>query len=64
LSAAYSEVYGEDNELEFQAIAPDKPIAPLIAAGTVLAVTLVLSGIFAAKVLRAEPMQVLTEKEK
>jgi ABC-type antimicrobial peptide transport system permease subunit len=64
LSATYSEVYGEDNEVEFQAIAPDKPIAPLIAAGTVLAVTLVLSGIFAAKVLRAEPMQVLTEKEK
>ena len=63
LSAAYSEVYGQDIELDFQAITPDKPAAPLVAAGTVLVVTLVLSGIFAAKVLRAEPMQVLAQKE-
>lgn len=63
LSATYSEVYGEDNELDFQTITPDKPIAPLAAAGTVLVVTLCLSGIFAAKVLRAEPMQVLSRKE-
>jgi len=63
LGTAYSEVYGEDNEVNFQAITPEKPIAPLTAAGTVLVVTLIMSGIFAAKVLRAEPMQVLTEKE-
>ena len=62
-SAAYSEVYGEDKEVEFQAITPSKPIAPLAAAGTVLVATLFLSGILAAKVLRAEPMQVLTQKE-
>lgn len=57
LGTAYSEVYGEDNEVNFQAI------APLVAAGTVLVVTLIMSGIFATKILRAEPMQELTEKE-
>jgi hypothetical protein len=63
VSAAYSEVYGEDTEADFQAIAPDKPLAPLAATGTVLLATLLFSGLFAAKVLRAEPIQVLTQKE-
>ena len=63
LSAAFSEVYGDDNEMDFQIITPDKPVAPLTAAGTVLVVTFVLSGILTAKILRAEPMQVLTQKE-
>ncbi|MDD4769618.1 MAG: hypothetical protein PHT52_07465 [Eubacteriales bacterium] len=63
VSAAYSEVYGEDTEADFQAIAPDKPLAPLAATGTVLLATLLFSGLFAARVLRAEPIQVLTQKE-
>lgn len=63
LSAAYSEVYGQDIDLDFQAIVPDDPAVPLAAAGAVLVVTLILSGIFATKILLAEPMQVLAQKE-
>jgi hypothetical protein len=61
--AAYSGYYGSGTELEFQINAPNRPIAPLAAAGSILALTLILSSLYAAKVLSAEPMQVLTEKE-
>lgn len=63
LSTAYSEVYGEDEEIDFQIIAPERNIAPLASAGTVLVAAMLFSGIFTIRVLRAEPMQVLTSKE-
>lgn len=54
---------GVTDQAGFQVVTPPGYKAPLAAAGSVLAVTLALSGFFAARVLRAEPMQVLTTKE-
>lgn len=62
-SAAFGEVYGQDNEVEFMVIGPKRYIPPLAAAGLVTLGTLVFSGLFAAGVLKAEPIQVLTQKE-
>jgi ABC-type lipoprotein release transport system permease subunit len=59
----YSGIYGEDTEADFQVVIPPRHHAPLAAAGGVLAVTLVCSGLFAARILRLEPMQVLSAKE-
>lgn len=59
----YSGIRGELGEVDFQAIAPPRYQASLMAAASVLVVTLIFSGVFAAGVLRAEPMQVLTAKE-
>ncbi len=60
---SYSGVSGEDPGVGFHVVSPPGHQAPLAAAGVVLAVTLVPSSIFAARVLKAEPMQVLTTKE-
>ncbi|GEM_PF-2111491 len=60
---SYSGVSGEDPGVGFHVVSPPGHQAPLAAAGMVLAVTLVPSSIFAARVLKAEPMQVLTTKE-
>lgn len=59
----FSGIRGELDETDFQAIAPPRYQASLIAVASVLLVTLIFSGVFAARVLRAEPMQVLTAKE-
>lgn len=63
VDSSFSSISGGDTEVGFQVAAPPGHQAPLAAAGSVLAVTLALSGFFAARVLRAEPMQVLTTKE-
>jgi hypothetical protein len=59
----YSGIYGEDTEADFSTVIPPRHHAPLAAAGSILTTTLVCSGLFAAGILRLEPMQVLTAKE-
>ncbi|MGI6366190.1 MAG: FtsX-like permease family protein [Bacillota bacterium] len=63
VNASYSGASGDNTVDGFQVTAPPGHQAPLTAAGSVLAVTLILSSIFAARVLKAEPMQVLKAKE-
>ena len=61
--ADYSGIYGEDTEADFQVVIPPRHHAPLAAAGSILATTLVCSSLFAIAILRLEPMQVLSAKE-
>ena len=63
ISFAIFGIYAEDTEADFSSVIPPRHHAPLAAAGGILAVTLVCSGLFAAAILRLEPMQVLTAKE-
>lgn len=60
---SYSGVSGEDSGVGFHVVSPPGHQAPLAAAAAILAVSLIPSSIFAARVLKAEPMQVLTSKE-
>jgi len=60
---SYSGVSGEDSGVGFHVVSPPGHQAPLAAAAAVLAVSLIPSGIFAARVLKVEPMQALTTKE-
>lgn len=59
----YSDIYGSDNELEYGISMPNPYIPPLAAMTSVLVLTLLISGIYAANILKAQSMQVLTDKE-
>ena len=50
-------------EVQYQVSMPGGITVPLLAMATMLVMTLALSAVFSAKVLRTEPMQVLTAKE-
>lgn len=50
-------------EMQYQVIIPHGFAIPIIAAGMILLLTLILSAIFSINVLRAEPLQLLSRKE-
>ena len=62
VGAAYSTV-AAGSEIQYQVTIPKGVALPAAAAGTILLLTSALSAVFAVNVLRAEPLQVLAQKE-
>jgi hypothetical protein len=62
VDTAYSTV-AAGSEIQYQVTIPKGLALPAAAAGTILLLTLALSAVFAVNVLRAEPLQVLAQKE-
>jgi cell division protein FtsX len=62
VDTAYSTV-AAGSEIQYQVTIPKGVALPAAAAGTILLLTLALSAVFAVSVLRAEPLQVLAQKE-
>lgn len=61
-ASAFSGVYGNDTLADFQYITPHRFLTPFAVMAMVLLATLIVSGRFVVKIIRAEPMKVLTRK--
>ena len=59
----YSDIYGAQIDAQYNLILPKPWLAPTLSILTVLLASLAVSLLYAAKVLRAEPMQVMINKE-
>ncbi|HBI55377.1 MAG TPA: hypothetical protein DG577_02305 [Firmicutes bacterium] len=59
----YSDIYGAQVDAHYDLILPKPWLAPTLAILTVLLASLAVSLIYAARILRAEPMQVMAVKE-